>query len=695
LIVALASAMLLPAEAGLASIPRTAAAQAGPGAPAQAVRTAARAVAAVTVDQITPPVPREPTTPIKIVGTVTNSGNAPLTGLRVRLHFSARPFERRADMSAYLSGQGGFDPSYNTFTPIERVDPGGKATFEVTVTPADLKMSGFGAYPLTVEIIDLLEQQVAVERTFITYAPKGAKLPRTRLALAMPIIDQPRRADDGTFLDDGLRRSLTGDGRLARLLRIAQQAPKGVTWFVDPALLDDVQRSTRPYTLRKGDDVELRPADPAAARWLAWLRAALADVPTVATPYADPDVAALVHNGIDDATGEAIARGAQVAGTLLGRTVPATTNWPYGGVLDRDALDELAVSGVRTLLLSGNALPPESPTATTPDAAATIDTVAGRLTVLLADPTLSALVDATAQGGNPGALRRFIAETAMIAAEDPKRTRSVVAAPRRRWDPDPKAVQELLEVAGSLPWLGQVTLDQIKPGKRPVPRGDLVYGARQRRGELGRGYLRQVRELSAKAGLIRTVTHASAKPFEAALLRLGSSAWRGRGREARRYVEQVRQAVNAQMGKISITGRGQPRLLAGTNGNVAISVQNRIGRRVELSIDVKSNDPERLVIDTYRREISIEDGNTTTIQVPMRAPNGGDARVTVQLATRSGEPYGEPVVLTVSATGYTGIAAVIVGGALTVMLAAVVLRVLRMRTSRAKARAEGTRERTS
>nr|PZN46356.1 MAG: hypothetical protein DIU60_07380 [Actinomycetota bacterium] len=687
--------MLLPAEAGLASIPRTAAAQAGPGAPAQAVRTAARAVAAVTVDQITPPVPREPTTPIKIVGTVTNSGNAPLTGLRVRLHFSARPFERRADMSAYLSGQGGFDPSYNTFTPIERVDPGGKATFEVTVTPADLKMSGFGAYPLTVEIIDLLEQQVAVERTFITYAPKGAKLPRTRLALAMPIIDQPRRADDGTFLDDGLRRSLTGDGRLARLLRIAQQAPKGVTWFVDPALLDDVQRSTRPYTLRKGDDVELRPADPAAARWLAWLRAALADVPTVATPYADPDVAALVHNGIDDATGEAIARGAQVAGTLLGRTVPATTNWPYGGVLDRDALDELAVSGVRTLLLSGNALPPESPTATTPDAAATIDTVAGRLTVLLADPTLSALVDATAQGGNPGALRRFIAETAMIAAEDPKRTRSVVAAPRRRWDPDPKAVQELLEVAGSLPWLGQVTLDQIKPGKRPVPRGDLVYGARQRRGELGRGYLRQVRELSAKAGLIRTVTHASAKPFEAALLRLGSSAWRGRGREARRYVEQVRQAVNAQMGKISITGRGQPRLLAGTNGNVAISVQNRIGRRVELSIDVKSNDPERLVIDTYRREISIEDGNTTTIQVPMRAPNGGDARVTVQLATRSGEPYGEPVVLTVSATGYTGIAAVIVGGALTVMLAAVVLRVLRMRTSRAKARAEGTRERTS
>jgi hypothetical protein len=57
-------------------------------------------------------------------------------------------------------------------------------------------------------------------------------------------------------------------------------------------------------------------------------------------------------------------------------------------------------------------------------------------------------------------------------------------------------------------------------------------------------------------------------------------------------------------------------------------------------------------------------------------------------------PYGDPVVLTVSATGYTQIAAVIVGGAITVMLAAVALRVLRIRRMRrrgAAERREGTR----
>ncbi len=698
LIFALASAMLVPAGAGVASTAQSSGrgtAQAGAQVSGQVPVQRARAAVQVAVDQITPQVPRDPAAQIKLTGTLTNTGNTPFAALRVRLHFSARPFERRADMQAYVAGQGAYDPSYNTLTQIPRLDAGGKASFEVLTTAAELKMSRFGVYPLTVEIIDALEQQVAVTRTFMTYAPKGEKLPRVRMAMAMPVIDQPHRADDNTFMDDALRVSLAEGGRLARLLRIAQQPHKGVTWFVDPAVLDDAQRVGRPYTVKNGDDVENRPADPGADAWLAGLRTALAESSVVATPYADPDVAALVHNGVDDVAAKAIAKGGQLAGSLLGRSVAATMNWPYGGVIDRDALDELAIGGVRTLLINGAALPTEAPVATTPDAATTIDSVSGKLTVLLADPTLSSLVDAAAAGpGTAAARQRFVAETAMIAAEDPETTRTVVAAPRRRWDPDPEAVQELLATAGSLPWLRQATLEEVKPPKRPLPRADLVYSAQHRQSELNRTYLGQVRDLAGKAELVPTVTSTTARPVETALLRLGSSAWRGRGGAARAYVEQVGQAVNAQIGRISITGRGQPRLLAGTNGNVGISVQNKLGQQVRLLIDVKSADPRRLMIDTYRREISIEAGNTTPIQVPMRAPNGGDTPVTVQLATRAGVPYGDPVVLTVSATGYTGIAAVIVGGALTVMLAAVVLRILRIRSNRKKRGAGGRREGT-
>ena len=81
LIVALASAMLVPVEASFAS---TAYAAAGTGTSGIAAPsgTAARATVQVTVDQITPRVPRQPGTQIKIAGTVTNTGNTALAALR-------------------------------------------------------------------------------------------------------------------------------------------------------------------------------------------------------------------------------------------------------------------------------------------------------------------------------------------------------------------------------------------------------------------------------------------------------------------------------------------------------------------------------------------------------------------------------------------------------------------------------------
>ena len=76
----------------------------------------------------------------------------------------------------------------------------------------------------------------------------------------------------------------------------------------------------------------------------------------------------------------------------------------------------------------------------------------------------------------------------------------------------------------------------------------------------------------------------------------------------------------------------------------------------------------------------------------MNATTSGDATVSVQLVTRNGLPYGKPVKLTIRTTGYTGIALVIVGAALAVMLAAVVTRLLRRRSQRRLARAAKSRE---
>lgn len=70
-------------------------------------------------------------------------------------------------------------------------------------------------------------------------------------------------------------------------------------------------------------------------------------------------------------------------------------NWPVGGLIDYDGLDLLATGGVNTVLLNVLNLPPvTTPPVTTPDASATLESVNGPLTALVADAVLSETVGA-------------------------------------------------------------------------------------------------------------------------------------------------------------------------------------------------------------------------------------------------------------------------------------------------------------
>lgn len=651
----------------------------------------------LTLDRFSPEVPREPTTQVTVAGTLTNPGNVALSYVRVRVRFSAQPLRSRTDMAAYLTGPAAYDPRYRSVQTIPQLAAGGKAPFEFTVTPAELGITAFGVYPLTVELVDSYERQLAVQRTFLTYAPKGQRPPRTTLALALPLLDQPHRIEDTVFADESLSRALTPEGRLGRLLEVAEAGHEGVTWFVDPALLDDVRRFGESHAVRslaenagrdrKATETTTRkPGDPAATAWLEALRTALADDPVVALPYADPDVTALVHQGLDDMTGLAIDRGKSLIPTLLGKEAPATTHWPAGGAIDADGLDELASGGVTRLLLSASAMPPTPPVTFTPDAAATAQSVFGPVEVLLADPVLGQLLStaATAPGAAVPARQRFLAETAMIAMERPEANRNVVVAPVRRWDPDPDFVNGLLTSVAKAPWVRHTTLDAVKPKKAkntpggPVTRSGPVYTDQHRDAELSRDYLAQVRDLHHKVRLTAQVTGTQA--FDTAVLRLASTAWRGKGEEAGHRVARVDAAVAGRMREISIAGEDQPRNLAGENGVVPISIQNRLDTAVSVRLEVTPDDPSRIEIGDYGRDRAIEigGGQTQLVSVPMTM-RGGESTVTVRLLTADGRPYGDPVRLTVHTTGYTGIALFIVGGALAVMLAAVAMRILRRR----------------
>ncbi|MFE3452977.1 DUF6049 family protein [Nonomuraea sp. NPDC059194] len=665
----------------------------------------------LTIESITPDVPRKPTDQIKVTGKLTNAGATPLGNVLMRLRPSRQQLTSRAAMEEYVAG--GFVSDYaanHSQRPLPPVAAGASATFELTTTPMALNLSRFGVYPLGVEVLNL-GVPVANVRTFLTYAPPDAKLTKNKIAFALPIIDQPRRGDDGTFVDDNLRTSLLGNGRLADLLRIARSQPKNVTWFVDPALLDDVRAMSRAeYWVdpKSGGKIK-RPADVSAGQWLDLLRTALANQQVVATPYADPDVTALAHQGLDEATAKAISIGAAKAKELLKRDLPITMAWPAEGKIDDDALDLLTVGKVTTVLLDAGSLSPGATSTTnpagatfmtaTPDAATTIDSVSGPVKALVAEPVLSRTLEL--EKGVPGSStlqkQRFVAETAMIAGEPgvtvPK---SLVVAPARRWNPNPTHVTNLLKTAAGLPWLTSVPLDSIKPSKASVPHAGLVYTDDDRKAELSKKYLGSVKRVAAKAELTSAVTAEHLRSvFDTAVLRLTSSAWRKKTGTGARAVKQVDAKVGESLADVYITGSAsRPRPLAGEEGQIPVSVKNERDEAVSLTVQVTSDSRDKLEIvgDGKPQRLDIGPLQSGTIPVQMRVKASGDSLVTIQLRTLDGRKYQKPTKLTIQATGYTGIALVIVGAALSVMLAAVVMRLLRRRSQRRMAKTAKPRE---
>ncbi|MEV0999576.1 DUF6049 family protein [Nonomuraea sp. NPDC050202] len=674
--------------------------------------TAQRQSFAVSISSITPEAPRNVTDEIKFTGTVRNDTGSPQYNVSIRLRYQSQPFADRAALSAYEADPAAIPPLVSSVSSmyIPTLAAGAQQEFEFTATPSQLGYRSFGVYPVAVDVAPNGVSQ-AMQRTYLTYAPATPqKLPRNKIAIALPVIDQPHRStDDGAFVDDKLSQALTGRGRLADLARIAQSAPTTVTWVFDPALLDDVSRMAKGYSVKTKDGEEKKPASAEADQWLKTMRSALAASPVVATPYADPDVAALAHQGLDTQTARAIELGGQTARSLLNQNAKTNINWPANGLLDPDALDLLSVSEVDTVLLNSTNLPPQQPVTTTPDAASTLDSVNGPVTALVADAELSRLFEPATSTSVLLSTQRFIAETAMIAAEQPQpgqqvqpgrqaAPRSLVVAPSRRWNPNPTLVTALIKAADRLPWLQPAKLESIKPGKASVPRAGLAYTDQDRKEELTRKYLDPVKETWAKAQLTSLITAQKTQSrFDAAVLRLTSSAWRNSTRMGRSVTTVVGKAVDDQLAEIKITGASpdSPRTLAGSNGVVPISVKNELSAQIKLYIEVKSDNPELLTVTFEQTEpLTIGGGQSGTVQVPMNAApdTSGDATVTVQLKTVDGQPYGKPQRLTIRTTGYTGIALVIVGAALTVMLAAVVTRLLRRRSHRKLARAAKNRE---
>lgn len=702
---------------------------------AGASRTAAAAAQPVTVSitSVNPQIAR-PGRPVTVQGTVANPTRTAVSGLTVQLSSSIFKLPSRAALSEYAAGNlsSADEPLPGALARLPgTLPPGAVRDWTVTIRPATLPLSIFGVYPLAAEV-DSRGAALSTDHTFLPFWPgsraAAGLTQRMKIAWIWPIFSAPQQAACPALLSNVLASSLTADGRLGRLLaagRTLQALRADLTWAIDPSVLSSAGVMRQAYQVGGSANCTgavTKRGSPAARTWLSELRSVVAQQNYFVTPYADVDVSALTHAGLHTDLQRAQLKGDIVAGRFLGGTQrPAaagggsTIAWPAAGTADFGVLGSLASTGVSSVILNSSLMPPKAAPLYTPSAiTSALDGVDAGLHVALTDNTLSQVladgptaaqqarrsravgaraasgqsgstqsastVQAAAAAGSFATEQRFLAETAMIAAEAPATPRSVVIAPPRQWNPTASLATTLLTESDGAPWLRPASVSSLisadsSAGQVPRVRPP---GTKYGRGELHRSLLRKVKGLEDHLRLQASMfgVRTPSTYLAGAVAAVESSAWRGHPRQAKALLASVSAYLGAQERQVRIIDTGQD-TLTGKSGSVPVSINNRLGRTVTVLLRVRAPSG-RMTVHPLVTSVTIGKHQQRTVVVKVRSAVAGSTVLRLSLAAPNGARLpGTQAKLTVDATHFGTTALVIVAIAIAVFVVTAIARAIR------------------
>jgi hypothetical protein len=671
---------------------------------AAAKPAAAAGQVSVAITSISPDVAR-PGQPVTVSGVVSNTTDGAMSGLSVQLRSSGSALTSRGDLTNYAAGNLPVDtPVAGAVAQLPgTLNPGATEQWTVSLPIREVGMTVFGVYPLAAEV-DANGGALDTDHGFLPFWPgksaSGLAGP-LQIAWVWPLVDSPQRAACPALLSNSLAASVAGSGRLAGLLAAGSTsaaASANLTWAIDPGLLGSMSAMTQPYSVGGSATcvgTTREPASRAARAWLETLRSVTARQDFFVTPYNDVDVAALSHQGMDQDLTHAFGDGRSAASKILGsaqRPGPLGMGgiaWPADGTADYGVLGSLAVNGTGTVILDSTMMPPLGQVNYTPSAVTrTPDGVGAELHVALADDTLtqilgtssartagrSAAAGAATAGASFATEQRFLAETAMIAAEQPSLRRSVVVTPPRQWDPAPGVASALISETVSAPWLSPVSLANLVTANSPagqVPRQQPPQQLSSH-DELGASLLRQVRQLNVRLRLHGSILDPPDGAYlSQAVAAVESSAWRGASgaRPASGLLERVSDYLASQERLVQIIEASQV-TLGGQSGPVPISITNKLDQAVTVRLSVQAPNDGRVTILPYKATVTIGAGQQRTIPVKVKAAAAGTTTLKLSLLTPGGTPLpGTATTLTVNATHFGTLALVIIGIAVAVFAA--------------------------
>jgi hypothetical protein len=688
---------------------------------------------AISITGVSPQFAGSTTQTVTVSGTLSNHTGSAISGIQVRLQWYPVVFDTRSAMDVFASGgpailqgsQYSLQPVGNPYQLSQTLANGSttrwSASFSLPQAFALYEASPvFGDYPLQAQASSTASGDQASSQTFLPYWPAKDGATPLEVAWIWPLIGTPQQgACPQTLATDSLAGQFSADGRLSTLVNAGLQwaSRDNLTWAVDPALLSDATVMTGPYSTGGNSECSDRTpmaADPAAKAWLAELAGTAGDSAFL-TPYANVDVAALSHNGLDADLRSAYQLGdAKAAKILPGTFGPSATAggtmlaaaWPTGGTADAGVLTSLARDGgINTVVLnSGELTSSMSPFDTA--VARTKTSTGSSMTALLADSDITGILGSASAGSSAGAQfaveQDFLAQTAMIVAEGPNTTaRSLVVAPPAGWDPSPAEAADLLSLTKNAPWLRTADLGTLAGEAAKLPAERLP--ARQVSGnELSGSYIGKLQSLDATLAQFESILYNPPTSYldslAAAVAVTQSSAWRGNGSpggwlaitELSRYLVDLQHQVTLiPVKKI---------LLAGTSGDTPVSVENDLNLQylpvlpIRVRVEASAPPGSTLQVTVPASPLVVNPGMTGTDKLHIHsATTVGTTTMQLQLAAGNGSPLtwtGASEPLSVEVTQFGRTILVIIFGALGVLVLATVVRLRRKRRAAGRHGAE-------
>ncbi len=665
----------------------------------------ANSVIAVVVDRLTPIAP-QPGDILRISGKLLNTSGSTVTKVSARLGVSASPIVERAQItkSSELELNPEVEPvdyflNRTKVAVSDALKPGDEAGFEMAIPVNDLPLGRDGVYTLMVEVLGAnkegsLSRQGGV-RTFLPWM--GLDSNPIDLVWLWPLADYPAQEANGVLLNEGIPRSLAPGGRLDSLLTIAATNSNKVSWIADPQLLQVAQDLSGGYQVRSGDSISVGDLSQESGQWLTRLGLALASsqksnpresatgdrLPLRVTPYADIDASAVTRTGMDTDVVRSTTMAGSIASSVLGKTVSGTLYWAPSGRLNKRTGDLLASSGVRTVILRGNALPPSNPN-TISTGLSVLGTTYGGMNAVLIDPGLSTTLGLPQSSKSNEILmrQRFLAETAVLSQLIPNdsSSRMIVAGPENiRWNPAPTVLNTLLDATGNVPWLNSASLsDLLTENSTAIPRKRAGYGPKAQGAELPASYLEKVQGASEQLASLTAVLDNPSGVTDAyaeTILRAQSSAWRSDPATGEELVSSITTSLQEQINKVYALSEGTI-TLSGKSGLVPVTIANDLDRSVTIGVQLRGIPSARLESKPLY-EITIEPGKKVSVELEATVVGGRTLSAGVQLLTPEGQDFGLPARIELVSTAYARAAAWVIGAAFIAMVLFVVVGITR------------------